>query len=248
MLTGAGVSAGSGIPTFRDALSGLWSKHDPVMLASIEGFLKDPALVWRWYDERRQDLARKSPNAGHHALAQWQVLWNRAGRQFSLATQNIDDLHRLAGSRDVLELHGNIWWVRGVGAPHSEAVELRDCPLLDIPPTDQDGRLQRPHVVWFGEELDSAQLEAAHTAATRADMFFCIGTSALVFPAAGLAYSALRSGVRVVEVNPEPTDLSPHATDVLRGPSDVLLPQLVAELARRMPGGASGPGPRVFTE
>jgi NAD-dependent deacetylase len=234
VLTGAGVSAESGVPTFRDAHSGLWSKYDPVMLASIDGFMADPATVWRWYDERRQNLSVLAPNQGHFALAEWQRMWQDLGRSFNLSTQNIDDLHNLAGSANVLELHGNIWQVRPVDAPHGAARWLRDCPLGEIPPRDEQGSLLRPHVVWFGEMLGEELLADAASHAGRCDLFLSIGTSSMVFPAAGLPFLALERGATVVEINPARTDFSASASYVLRGTSASVLPELLKQLRQHL--------------
>lgn len=228
--TGAGVSAESGIPTFRDAQTGLWARYDPVMLASYDGFVADPENVWRWYDERRLTMAEASPNAGHSALAAWEVQARAAGLEFTLATQNIDGLHSRAGSTGILELHGNIWYARPLKGSYSEAVELAECPLKRLPPYDDAGRLLRPHVVWFGEMLDNATLNQALAAAGRAELLLVVGSSSQVYPAAALPHAALRKGGTVVELNPEETELSPLAQYSLRGRSGELLPQLLAEI------------------
>jgi NAD-dependent deacetylase len=225
--TGAGVSAESGVPTFRDAQTGLWAKYDPVMLASIDGFRRDPATVWKWYDERRQTIRHVQPNPGHYALARWENAWRSAGREFQLITQNIDDLHGLAGSREIIELHGNIWWVRPLNGAMSEAFRLDDCPLPEHPPHDAQGQVLRPHVVWFGEQLDRLNVEAAFDYAERCDALLVAGTSAVVFPAAALPGYALRNGAIVVEVNPHATEFSRQASACLRAPSGVALPALV---------------------
>jgi len=234
VCTGAGVSAESGIPTFRDAQTGLWAKHDPVMLASVEGFAQDPATVWRWYDERRQSMRAAQPNAGHLALAQWEALWRGLGREFSLITQNIDDLHRRAGSQSILELHGNIWYVRTLEALPHEAFRLDDCPLKECPPRDEQGRLLRPHVVWFGEALEPRVLRSAFAASGDCDLLIVAGSSSVVYPAAAMPWAALeaRRGAVVVEINPSETELSPHAHFCLRAPSGEVLPELLAEVAK----------------
>ncbi|MCC7478191.1 NAD-dependent deacylase [bacterium] len=228
--TGAGTSAESGIPTFRDAQTGLWARYDPVMLASYEGFVTDPENVWRWYDERRQAMALASPNPGHLALARWEALALAGGQEFLLATQNIDGLHSRAGSMHLLELHGNIWFARPLKGAYSEACELPQCPLPQLPPYDGQGRLLRPHVVWFGEMLDNAVLSQAMVTAGRADLLLVVGSSSQVYPAAALPHAALRKGGTVVEINPSETELTPHAHFSLRGPSGELLPQLLAEI------------------
>jgi len=224
--TGAGVSAESGVPTFRDAQTGLWAKYDPVMLASIDGFRQDPAMVWKWYDERRQTILLVQPNPGHYALAEWEQDWRTRGREFQLITQNIDDLHARAGSRDVIELHGNIWFVRPLDAALGEAVRLEACPLPEHPPRDSAGRVLRPHVVWFGEQLDPLNVEAAFETAASCEAFLVVGTSAVVYPAAALPHYAKRAGALVVEVNPSATEITPLVDYSLRGPSGVVLPAL----------------------
>jgi NAD-dependent deacetylase len=236
VLSGAGVSAESGIPTFRDAQTGLWAKYDPVMLASLEGFTENPEQVWRWYDERRQAMRQCQPNPGHHALAQWERCWHDLGRTFTVATQNIDGLHAQAGSRDVIELHGNIWYARPLRGRRSEAQPLPTCPLPALPPYDNQGRLLRPHVVWFGEMLDPAVLQAGIDLAERCDLMLVAGTSALVYPAAALPLAALRRRAVVVEINPNATEFSHQATYSLRGPSGVILPALWARVERLLAG------------
>lgn len=228
--TGAGVSAESGVPTFRDAQTGLWAKYDPVMLASIDGFRRDPATVWKWYDERRQTIRAVEPNAGHYALAQWEQAWRDAGRTFQLITQNIDDLHGRAGSSDIIELHGNIWWVRPLHGTLLEARRLDDCPLAQHPPLDEQGRVLRPHVVWFNEQLDPLNIEAAFDAASACDVMLVVGTSSVVYPAAALPLYALRHGAAVIEVNPQPTEFSPLASACLRGASGIVLPVLLEQV------------------
>jgi NAD-dependent deacetylase len=226
VLTGAGVSAESGVPTFREAQTGLWTKYDPVMLASVDGFNRDPETVWKWYDERRQTIKTVEPNPGHYALAEWEANWHGIGRRFQLITQNIDDLHGKAGSREIIELHGNIWLVRPVEGRMDEAFRLDECPLKQRPPVDAEGRMLRPHVVWFGEMLDRLNIEAAFDIAGQCDLMFSIGTSSVVYPAAALPLTAKRAGVPVVEVNPQSTEFTPLADYVLAAPSGIALPAL----------------------
>ncbi len=237
VLTGAGVSAESGIPTFRDAQTGLWEKYDPVMLASIEGFTEDPALVWKWYDERRQTMKQVEPNPGHYALAEWESAWRDAGREFQLVTQNIDNLHGRAGSRDIIELHGNIWYVRALDASIDEAFLFEQCPLEECPPRDTQGRLLRPHVVWFGEQLDPLKIQAAFDAASACDLCIVAGTSAVVFPAAAVPYEAKRNNATLIEVNPNSTELTRFATYAIPLPSGAGLPELWQRVQRRISGG-----------
>jgi NAD-dependent deacetylase len=219
VLTGAGTSAESGVPTFRGH-SGLWRNFRPEQLATPEAFCGDPALVWEWYDWRRGLIGSCTPNAAHATLAEMETTLPG----FSLITQNVDGLHQAAGSRNVLELHGNIWRMRCTGC--GKAIKDRQVPLPDMPPRcSACGALLRPDVVWFGESLPSEVLEAAWAAAAHCRLMLVVGTSALVQPAASLPLVALRNGARVVEVNPAETPLSPRAHEVLRGPAAEMLPR-----------------------
>ncbi len=220
-LTGAGVSQESGLHTFRDPESGLWSKYRPEDLASPEAFRRDPRLVWDWYAWRRLALEGVRPNAGHYALAQMAPHFS----DFTLITQNVDGLHALAGSRDPIELHGNIRRVRC--SECGEPAENWDDSAAAVPLCPRCGGLLRPDVVWFGEPLPRAALERAMQAATECRVFFAIGTSAIVQPAATLPYAASRSGAILIEINPESTPLSAAADFVLRGKSGEILPALV---------------------
>jgi NAD-dependent deacetylase len=221
VLTGAGVSAESGIPTFRDAMGGLWAKFRPEDLATPDAFERDPSTVTRWYDERRQKCALARPNAGHFALAQWQ----QRCPGFLLVTQNVDRLHQAAGSRDVVELHGTLWVWRCVNCGRER--EERGV-FNEFPPRCACGGKRRPAVVWFGEALPEGVLQKAYHGAETCDLFFSIGTSAVVYPAADLAHVARRSGARIVEVNAEPTPLTALADWALTGRSGQVLPELVA--------------------
>ncbi|MGF1528163.1 MAG: NAD-dependent deacetylase [Candidatus Competibacterales bacterium] len=219
-LTGAGISAESGVPTFRAAQTGLWARYRPEELATPEAFDRDPALVWSWYAWRRQLVAAATPNPGHRALVD---LANH--RPLTLITQNVDDLHRRAGSEEVVELHGNINRCRctatgRVVAPWDEGETA--------PPPSPWGGVLRPDVVWFGEALPEAALEKALQAALDCEVFLVVGTSALVYPAAALPLAALEVGAMVVEINPEATPLSDRAHFSLRGAAGELLPQVVA--------------------
>ncbi|MCB1186795.1 NAD-dependent deacylase [bacterium] len=236
IFTGAGVSAESGIPTFRDAQTGLWAKYDPVMLASIDGFRKDPANVWKWYDERRQTMSQCVPNAGHTAITEWQRMLAPVQGRLDLATQNIDDLHRIAGTEQLIELHGNIWEVRPLGADFADAFRLMDCPLSEHPPRAADGSTLRQNVVWFGEMLDESVLNHAFHCAMKADLALSIGTSSLVYPAAALPFVAREHGATLVEVNPERTELTAAADYVLQEPSSLALPALVEGIRSILPG------------
>ncbi len=216
-LTGAGISAASGIPTFRGAQDSLWSRYSPQDLATPEAFARDPELVWRWYDWRRGRIAASSPNAAHDALA------TRAS--LTLITQNVDGYHQQAGSRGVIEYHGSIWRVRCQRCRHDEIDRRVPIP---IPPTCPhcDGRL-RPGVVWFGEGIDPAVHEAATLAAAGAEIFLVIGTAGAVYPAAGLAELARSRGARVVEFNLEPSALTRIAHLFVPGSAADTVPSLL---------------------
>ena len=221
VLTGSGISAESGVPTFRDAQTGLWARYDPMELATPEAFTRDPRLVWEWYAWRRKLVEGASPNPGHEALAELE----RHVPEFTLITQNVDGLHRRAGSQRVIELHGNI--MRSICSREGVVAEPRgDDP--EVPPTClRCGAILRPDVVWFGETLPQKELEEAFMAAHNCDLFFSIGTSSLVQPAASLPFEALRGGVSVVEVNSDETPLTRHVEYGLRGRAGEVLPALV---------------------
>jgi NAD-dependent deacetylase len=220
-LTGAGVSQESGLRTFRDAQSGLWAQYRPEDLASPQAFAGNPKLVWDWYAWRREAVKAVRPNAGHYALVEIE----KRIPQFTLITQNVDGLHRFAGSANVLELHGNIQRVRC-----SECCTFTETwgdDTESVPRCESCGGLLRPDVVWFGEALPREQLEAAVEAARRCEVFFSIGTSGLVQPAASLAFAARNRGAAVVEVNLESTPLTSKADFFLQGKSGEILPALV---------------------
>jgi NAD-dependent deacetylase len=220
-LTGSGISAESGVPTFRDAQTGLWAKYDPQRLATPGAFARDPELVWRWYAWRRDLVEGAGPNAGHAAL----VRLERSVPSFSLVTQNVDGLHGEAGSENVLELHGNIR--RSRCSAENLTVEPEETD--HVPPLCPNcGAPLRPDVVWFGEALPAAEARAASEAARSCDLFLSVGTSGLVYPAASLPYEALEVGATVVEVNPEPTPLASDAHYSLRGRAGEVLPELVS--------------------
>jgi NAD-dependent deacetylase len=227
-LTGAGISAESGIPTFRGP-GGLWRNYSPEKLATPEAFGRDPRLVWEWYDWRRGIIHRAQPHAGHLALAELERRKNagelgKPGR-LTLVTQNVDGLHDRAGSRNLLKLHGDIWQVRCVDCGAEERNET--VPLPDLPPRCECGGLLRPAVVWFGEPLPPDQWEQALVASAQAEIFLVIGTSAVVYPAAGLAEVARESGAKLAVMNLEPTPLDVQADWVLHGESGKLLPRLI---------------------
>jgi NAD-dependent deacetylase len=221
VLTGAGVSAESGVPTFRGN-NGLWKQYRAEELATHEAFTRDPKTVWEWYDWRRRLIAEVKPNAGHFALAE---LEHRIPN-FTLITQNVDDLHDDAGSKNVLKIHGSIWSLRCTQCG-DERLD-RTAPLPNLPPKCRCSGLLRPGVVWFGETLPPKVWESAERAAEQADVFLVIGTSALVYPAAGLARIAKLSGAKVIEINIEETPLSSGTDAFLQGSSAELLPQLMA--------------------
>ena len=225
-LTGSGVSAESGVPTFRDALTGLWARFRPEELATPEAFRRDPALVWNWYRERRRQLAAVQPNAAHYALAQLQTRMPHS----LLVTQNVDGLHQRAGSADVIEFHGNLFRNRCRECGHETC---QPDPELESPPAcPRCGEKMGPGVVWFGEAIPEQALELAWRRAAAAEVFFSIGTSSLVYPAAQLVEVARFAGAVIVEANLGPTPLSPSADYVLRGPATATLPLLAAQLER----------------
>ena len=220
VLTGAGISAESGVPTFRGQ-DGLWKHYRAESLATPEAFEHDPALVWEWYDWRRRLIAPVEPNAGHRVLAGWED----AFEEFAVITQNVDGLHDKAGSRTVVELHGNIWKLRCTREGTVE--EIRETPLPHLPPICPScGALRRPHVVWFGEALDPAVLGRAAEISRAGQVMVVLGTSGLVHPAASLPYAAARAGAKIVEVNVEPTPLTPQADYFLPGKAGEILPAL----------------------
>jgi len=232
VLTGAGMSAESGIPTFRDAQTGLWARYRPEELATPEAFAANPERVWRWYEERRATVRRSRPHPGHMALVELESLVP----ELVIATQNVDGLHQSAGSSRVIELHGNIMrskchlTLRPIGREWLEDAQ-------HIPPRSPfvAGGLARPDVVWFGEALPAAAVEDAVTAAARCDFCLSIGTTSLVQPAASLPLYALEHGAALVEINPAETPLSMHADQCIRAPAAATLVTLVRQLraARR---------------
>ncbi len=223
VLTGAGVSAESGLRTFRGA-DGWWRGHDPLRLATPEAFAADPALVSEWYDERRLAALAAQPNPAHAALAALERHLVDAGRRFLLVTQNVDGLHRRAGSEALVELHGNLtaWRDHRSG----RRVTPPAAPFTSHPQPGPDGGLLRPDVIWFGEALPTAALAEADAALAWCDLLLVVGTSALVYPAAGLIERAAAEGARCVEVNLEASPANVHAR--LLGPAGEVLPRLVA--------------------
>ncbi|MBN1677798.1 MAG: NAD-dependent deacylase [Candidatus Thermoplasmatota archaeon] len=218
VLTGSGVSAESGVPTFRGA-DGVWSKYDWRVLATREGFRKDPRLVWEWYQLRQIEIAKAKPNAAHETIADME----RHFGSFAVLTQNIDGLHARAGSKRIVELHGNIWRMR---CERDGTVITTDEPVKKIPPLCQCGAILRPDVVWFGEQLPETAAKEASEVARTSDVMFVVGTSAVVYPAAALPIIAKNSGGLVVEVNTEPTDISAHADLSVIGRAGEVMPVL----------------------
>ena len=220
VVSGAGVSAASGIPTFRGP-GGLWRTHRPEQLATPEAFRRDPSLVWKWYDWRRQQVAACEPNAAHDVLA----AWSQRHESFTVITQNVDGLHERAGTRDVIRFHGSIWelgcWDGCVDAPRRWRDDTTPFPKLP-PPCPYCGGLVRPGVVWFGEPIDDDVISRS-LEATDCDLFLTVGTSALVHPAAGLLQEAKARGAFTVEVNLESTPASDLVDLTLHGPAERLL-------------------------
>ena len=224
VLTGAGISAESGVPTFRDAQTGYWAQFRAEDMATEEGFRAHPARVWGWYQHRRQLLAGVQPNDGHRALAEFA---RRHPGRLTLITQNVDGLHQRAGSEGVLCLHGDLLEDRFLDLPraccHPDTVEAGNPPHCP-----RCGNMLRPGVVWFGEPLPLAVLDAAQQAASACDLMLVVGTAGAVYPAAGLAHSARAAGARVVVVNTAPSELDDVAHVVLRGGAAQVLPALLA--------------------
>ena len=230
VFTGAGVSAESGIPTFRDALTGLWATYDPERLATKEGFVADPSLVWRWYASRRARVRTGAPNAAHVAIASLQT-----SRPTTVVTQNVDGLHARAGTRDSVELHGNMVRARCLAdcgwSGDTDALEATDAR---VPPRcPHCGANARPDVVWFGEALPERQWTRAEAACRQADLCLVVGTSGLVHPAAQLPTIAKAAGSSIVVVGPDATALDEVADVVLRGRAGTVVPALIE--------GSSGP-------
>lgn len=218
VLTGAGISADSGIPTFRGP-DGLWKNFRAEELATPEAFSSDPYLVWEWYNWRREIIASKAPNPAHHAL----VSLEKQISQFSLLTQNVDGFHLLAGNKNITELHGNIWKVRCTVC--GEIREDHRVPLPIPPSCSSCGEMVRPHIVWFGEMLNPTDIDQAYRALENCDIMLVIGTSGVVQPAASFASMAKSSGAYVAEVNPDASGAVAHAA--LNGRAAEVVPRLV---------------------
>lgn len=226
VLTGAGMSAESGIPTFRDAMTGLWARFDPAALASEEGFRADPGRVWDWYEERRDGVRQAEPNAGHDALAAFAA---RRPGVLTLVTQNVDDLHQRAGNIDTIRLHGDILRDHWLAPCRCHPARLPEAATPGRPPHCPGcGVMVRPGVVWFGEFLPEGAMVAAKQAASACDVMLVVGTSGAVWPAAGLAGRAKTRGAFVAIVNPHESEIDADADVVLRGTAATLLPRLLA--------------------
>lgn len=228
VLSGAGISAESGVPTFRDDKNGLWARFDPYELSSTQGWRDNPERVWGWYLWRHYLVADVQPNSGHRAIAAWQD-----GAEVSVITQNVDDLHERAGSVPVHHLHGSLFEFRcdRCGMPYTGALPKMSEPTLEVePPVCHCGGLIRPDIVWFGEPLPDEPWQSAVEATEAADVMVVVGTSAIVYPAAGLAELALSRGTAVIEVNPEVTPLSRNATISIRETASQALPGLLQRL------------------
>jgi len=233
-LTGAGVSAASGIPTFR-GVDGLWKNFRAESLATPEAFAADPRLVWEWYDWRRQMIANARPNAAHDVLARW----TRERPGFTLITQNVDGLHERAGAERLVRLHGSVWHVRCSRACVEGRADWLDTtsPQPHLPPLcPHCGAAVRPGVVWFGESLNPGDVAAA-TGAARCDVFLTIGTSALVYPAAGLVHQAKQHGAFTIEINIDDTGASDVVDLALKGKAEEMLPALDLAHAQAEPAG-----------
>jgi NAD-dependent deacetylase len=225
VLTGAGMSAESGIPTFRDAMSGLWSRFDPAQLASEDGFRAHPQRVWDWYAERRDGVRVAQPNAGHRALAAFAQA--HAG-VLTVITQNVDDLHQRAGNTDAIQLHGNILDDRWLEPCAQRCGRAPSSAVPGRPPRCADcGNFIRPGVVWFGEMLPPGALDAAERAVASCRVLLVVGTSGAVWPAAGLAGQARRAGAWVAIVNPHASEIDAEAHAVIRGTAATVLPPLL---------------------
>ncbi|HOO97390.1 MAG TPA: NAD-dependent deacylase [Caldisericia bacterium] len=222
VLTGAGISAESGVGTFRDA-SGIWNKLDPSKWATEEGFRSSPSMVWEWYQDRRKIIKDASPNKAHYSL----VSLEKLGKKVTISTQNIDNLHQQAGSKNVLELHGNIFRNKCIecGKPYAKEImndELCKCEFC--------GGIIRPDVVWYGEQLPQDVWQMSEQAAIDSSIYLVIGTSGAVYPAAGLAILAKRAGSTVVIINTEPTELDDYADFVIREKAGIAMPEITARI------------------
>ena len=231
VLSGAGISKESGIPTFRDALDGLWARYDPEELATPFAFQRDPKLVWSWYEYRRELIARSQPNPGHYALVEME----KRLPQLVIVTQNVDGLHHEAGSSDVIELHGNIRRNRCFQNCQG------DPTIIDISTLEYDkdagpplcphcGAFVRPNVVWYHEGLPEAALRRAVELAVDADVMLVVGTAGVVYPAARLPFTAYEAGATIIQINPQETPINEVCRFHLDGPSGEILPLVLAAM------------------
>lgn len=226
VLTGAGVSAESGVPTFRDK-DGLWNKFSPQDLANMDSFMSNTELVWEWYKWRQNLINNVKPNPGHYALAKMEEYYTNKNKKFTLITQNVDGLHQKAGSKNILELHGNIMRSRCIKCSYITNEQFESS---GIPTCIQCGNYMRPDVVWFGEQLPEETLDSAFEASEKSDVFFSIGTSALVYPAAMLPVHARDENAYTVEINPERSALAYLFDEEINVNSGVILPLIVEKL------------------
>lgn len=234
VTTGAGMSKESGIPTFRDAPSALWADYDPMELATPEGFMRNPPLVWEWYAQRRQMIAQCKPHDGHRAIATMETL---GYSEFLLVTQNIDNLHREAGSSELIEIHGNIFRFKCFENHHP----ITNLPEGDeVPPRCQCGSVIRPDVVWFGEMLDDNDMRRVYEAVAMCDVMLVVGTSGIVYPAAGLPATARSAGASVIEINPERTAVSDATNVFIQSAAGDALSSLLEGIEKLRAGGGNG--------
>ncbi len=224
VLTGAGVSAESGIPTFRGA-GGIWEKYDFTKLATPQGFHSNPILGWEWYQLRQREMKKARPNPAHETISQMESRYP----EFSVITQNIDGMHARAGNKRIIELHGNIWRMKC--ERDGTIIDLVD-PVPEIPPLCHCGSILRPDVVWFGEALPLAAINEAERVARNSEVMFVVGTSAVVYPAAALPLLTKESGGVVIEINIEPTDISSYADASLFGRAGEVMPALWREISK----------------
>lgn len=234
ILTGAGMSKESGVPTFREAVDGLWARYDPAELATPEAFRRNPGLVWEWYTYRREIVRKAKPNPGHYALAELEDLLPRV----VVITQNVDDLHQRAGSSDVIPLHGALMRSRcTAGCRGVPTAFTGEAPVEDgLPRCPYCGALARPDVVWFGENLPAEALLRAMIVTQEADIMLVVGTSGVVQPVAALPSLAVRAGATLIEVNPNASAITALAGLWLDGPAGEILPRLVAAIRVRRGG------------
>jgi len=225
ILTGAGISAESGVPTFRGK-DGFWNKYTPQELASPEAFSKNPSLVWEWYKWRQKLVLGVEPNAGHYALAEFEKIFTLLEKKFSIITQNVDSLHKRAGNRNVYELHGNLMKNKCTSCTYTMTINEVDESKI-IPLCPKCNEIMRPGVVWFGESLPEYELLKSYELVETCDLFFSIGTSSVVQPAASLPIQAVENGAYVVEINSERSSIADFMSEVIIGKSGEILPEIL---------------------